>query len=142
MPTVLIAGASRGIGLELAKQYVAGGWRVHACCRHPEKVAAFKEAEGDLNAHRLDVTDGLKVAGLARELVEEPIDILVNNAGVYGPRNSFGNTDFKAWIDVLQVNTLAPLRLAERFIEHIARSQQRKLVNISSRMGSMRQSSP
>ena len=90
MSTVLITGANRGLGLEFARSYAADGWRVHACCRHPEKAKALKAVEGDVAYHKLDVTDGLRVAGLARELADEAIDVLLNNAGVYGPRGGFG----------------------------------------------------
>ncbi len=141
MPTVLITGANRGIGLALARGYAAEGWRVYACCRHPDKakdLKALKEASGERVAiHRLDVTDGLKVANLARELAEEAIDLLINNAGISGPKNGFGETDYDRWQPVLAVNTFAPLRMAERFVEQVARSEGKLIVNISSKMGSI-----
>ena len=137
MPTVLITGANRGLGLEFARSYAADGWRVHACCRHPEKAKALKAVEGDLVVRKLDVTDGLRVAGLARELADEAIDVLLNNAGVYGPRSDFGETDFDDWLDVLKINTIAPLRMAERFVEQVARSDRKLIVSISSGMGSI-----
>ncbi len=137
MPTVLMTGANRGLGLEFARSYATDGWRVHACCRHPEKAKALKAVEGDLEVHKLDVTDGLRVAGLARELADDAIDVLLNNAGVYGPRSGFGETDFDDWLDVLKINTIAPLRMAERFVEHVARSERKLIVSISSGMGSI-----
>jgi len=137
VPTVLMTGANRGLGLEFARSYATDGWRVHACCRHPEKAKALKAVEGDLVVHKLDVTDGLRVAGLARELADDAIDVLLNNAGVYGPRSGFGETDFDDWLDVLKINTIAPLRMAERFVEHVARSERKLIVSISSGMGSI-----
>ncbi len=137
MPTVLMTGANRGLGLEFARSYATDGWRVHACCRHPEKAKALKAVEGDLVVHKLDVTDGLRVAGLARELADDAIDVLLNNAGVYGPRSGFGETDFDDWLDVLKINTIAPLRMAERFVEHVARSERKLIVSVSSGMGSI-----
>ena len=141
MPTVLITGANRGIGLALARGYAAEGWRVHACCRHPDKakdLKALKEGSGDrLAIHRLDVTDGLKVANLSRELAEEAIDVLINNAGVGGPPGGFGETDHDRWQAVFAVNTFAPLRMAERFVEQVARGERKLIVNISSKMGSI-----
>ncbi|MCH8035940.1 MAG: SDR family oxidoreductase [Proteobacteria bacterium] len=141
MPTVLITGANRGIGLALARGYAAEGWRVHACCRHPDKardLKTLKEGSGDRVAiHRLDVTDGLKVANLSRELAGEAIDVLINNAGVGGPRGGFGETDFDRWQPVFAVNTFAPLRMAERFVEQVARGERKLIVNISSKMGSI-----
>ncbi len=137
MPTVLMTGANRGLGLEFARSYATDGWRVHACCRHPEKAKALKAVEGDLVVHKLDITDGLRVAGLARELADDAIDVLLNNAGVYGPRSGFGETDFDDWLDVLKINSIAPLRMAERFVEHVARSERKLIVSISSGMGSI-----
>ncbi len=141
MPTVLITGANRGIGLALARGYAAEGWRLHACCRNPDKakdLKALKEGSGDRVAiHRLDVTEGLKVANLARELAEEAIDVLINNAGISGPRGGFGETDYDRWQPVLAVNTFAPLRMAERFVEQVARGERKLIVNISSKMGSI-----
>ncbi len=141
MPTVLITGANRGIGLALARGYAAEGWRVHACCRHPDKAKELEvlraEAGGRLAIHRLDVTDGLKVANLSRELAEEAIDLLINNAGVSGPRSGFGETDYDLWQPVLAVNTFAPLCVAEHFVEQVARGERKLIVNISSKMGSI-----
>ncbi len=114
MPTVLITGANRGIGLALARGYAAEGWRVHACCRNPDQAKDLKalraEAGDRLAVHRLDVTDGLEVANLARELAEEAIDLLINNAGVSGPGGGFGETDFERWQPVIGVNS--PLKKA------------------------------
>lgn len=137
MPTVLVTGANRGLGLEFVRTFADDGWRVHACARNIEKAKAIKSLSGDVNCHRLDVTDGLKVASLARSLAEEPLDLLINNAGAYGPRTGFGETDYEEWASVLQVNTLAPLRLVERFAGVLEQGEGKTVVNISSRMGSI-----
>jgi NAD(P)-dependent dehydrogenase (short-subunit alcohol dehydrogenase family) len=137
MPDVLITGANRGIGLEFARSFAADGWTVHACCRQPDKAAGLKALAGEVAVHRLDVSDGLQVAGLARELADRPVDLLLNNAGIYGPRTGFGETDYDEWAPVFQVNTMAPLRMVERFVKQVARSERRLIVNISSRMGSI-----
>lgn len=141
MPTVLLTGANRGIGLAFAETFARDGWTLHACCRHPEKAKALQALAGTVNLHRLDVTDGLQVASLARELLGEPIDLLINNAGVYGPRTGFGETDHDDWLDVLKVNTVAPLRIVERFVEHVAESDRKLIVNISSVLGSIAENS-
>ncbi len=141
MPTLLITGANRGIGLALLRIFAADGWRIHACCRQPDKAKALKTVAGDIRLHRVDVTDGLRVASLARELADEAIDVLVNNAGIYGPRTGFSETDYDDWLKVLAVNTLAPLRLVERFVEHVGRSERKLVINVSSRMGSISQNS-
>ena len=66
MPTVLITGANRGIGLAFARGYASDGWRVHACCRVPERAGDLKEVAGDIEIHRCDVTGKTQVASLAR----------------------------------------------------------------------------
>ncbi len=137
MPTVLITGANRGLGLEFVRSFAADGWRVHACARNIEKAKRVKEVSGDVVCHKLDVTNGLKVASLARELAEEPLDLLINNAGVFGPRTGFGETDYDEWDAVLKVNTLAPLRMAERFVNMLEKSERGVVVNVSSIMGSI-----
>lgn len=139
MPTALVTGSNRGIGLAFVQSLAGDGWRVHACCRNPEKARELKQVEGEVLRHRLDVTDGLKVASFARELREdeEAIDLLINNAGTDGGWGSFGKTDYDEWLDALRINTLAPMRMAERFHDLVARSDRRVIVNISSRMGSI-----
>ncbi len=141
MPTVMITGANRGIGLAFARGYAAEGWRVLACCRDPgnaKDLDALKEGSEDRVAiHRLDVTDELNVDSLAQKLAGEAIDVLINNAGVIGPRDGFAETDFDRWQPVFAVNSFAPLCVAERFVEQVARSERKLIVNISSKMGSI-----
>ena len=137
VPTVLITGTSRGIGLEFARQYAAAGWSVHAACRKPRAAAELGRIEGDIAIHKLDVTDGAAVAALA-ERIPEPVDILINNAGIYGPaRQDFGDVDFAGWAETFAVNSMAPLRLAQAFAGHVARSQRRLIANLTSQLGSI-----
>jgi len=137
MPTVLITGANRGIGLAFARGYASDGWRVHACCRAPERAGDLKEVAGEIEIHRCDVTDKTQVASLARALRDEPIDLLINNAGVIGDRGGLGEIDYEEWLEVLKVNTLAPLRVVEQFLPHLEAGAQKKVVAITSRLGSI-----
>lgn len=137
MPTALITGSNRGLGLEFVRRLSGRGWRVHACARVPERARDLKALEGEILRHRLDVTDGLQIAGLGRELADEPIDLLVNNAGIIGPRGGFGHIAYEDWLQVFNVNTLAPMRVAETFARHLEKSERPRLVNISSRLGSI-----
>lgn len=146
MPSVLITGANRGIGLAFARSFAADGWRVHACCRDPDRAedlaalnvdTAGADMASAVTLHRLDVTDGPRIAGLSRELADEAIDVLVNNAGVMGPRTGFGEMDYDGWLPVFETNTLAPMRMAEGFVEQVAKSGRKLIVNISSMMGSL-----
>lgn len=140
--TILITGASRGLGLELARQYGAAGWKVIACCREPENAPALNALAGrapaGLDVRGLDVTDSAQIARLAGDLRDTPIDVLFNNAGIYGPRHSrMGDTDEKAWMEVLRVNVVAPLKVAEAFTDHVAASRRRVMAFMSSLMGSL-----
>ena len=145
MNAVLITGANRGIGLAFAQSYAKDGWRVFATCRTPamakelEKLAAASGAKGQgvVSVHALDVADGTAIAALGKSLAAESIDVLLNNAGVYDPSPSFGRTDYDAWEQVFRVNTMAALRMAEAFVEQVARSQKKLMAGISSGMGSI-----
>jgi len=140
MPTVLITGASRGLGLEFAKQYADDGWTVYAGCRNPE--SATQALADGVRTKQLDVTAPEQVEGLADKLRGVGIDLLINNAGIYGPRGyPLGQIDYRAWAEVLQVNTLAPLRIAEAFAEHVAMSEMKRMAFVTSRMGSIEQNS-
>ncbi|MDX1711228.1 MAG: SDR family oxidoreductase [Rhodovibrionaceae bacterium] len=138
MPSVLITGANRGLGLEFARSYARDGWSVHACCRQPERAKALKELDGDVEIHRLDVNEGLSVAGLARGLGQTPIDVLINNAGLFGPRKGrLGNIVYDDWLQVFETNVMAPLRVSEKLVDLVSASERKLIVNISSKMGSI-----
>ncbi len=138
MSTVLITGTSRGLGLEFTRQYAGRGWKVHACARQPDKLAGVK---GDIHRHPLEVTDYKAVKALAAKLSGEAIDVLICNAGIGGSNDnggqSLGSLDPAAWRQVFEVNTLAPLMMAEAFVEYVARSKQKKLICITSILGSL-----
>ena len=142
MPTVLITGANRGIGLEFVRQYAEDGWQVHACSRHTDAPALshLAEQQGDnIHLHQLDVADHSQIDQLAKRLSDTPIDVLISNAGIYpgGAAETFGTIDYDAWVKAFQVNTMAPLKMAEAFIENVARGSEKKIVNITSKMGSI-----
>jgi NAD(P)-dependent dehydrogenase (short-subunit alcohol dehydrogenase family) len=140
--TILVTGASRGIGLEFVRQYAAAGWRVHAACRQPAGAAMLQalahEHAGRVHVHPLEVTDGQQRARLAAALRHEPLDILLNNAGVWGGEGqAFGSSNEQEWLHGLRVNAIAPLLMMEAFADPVARSRRRLMANMSSRMGSI-----
>ncbi len=139
MHRVLITGASRGLGLAFSKRYATAGWRVFACCRRPHKAVALQRLAqaGRLSVHQLDVADHGQIRNLANELRAEPIDLLLNNAGVYGFRSGFGSIDYQEWRRVLAINVMAPIRMAESFVDHVAHSRRKLMVAITSKMGSI-----
>jgi NAD(P)-dependent dehydrogenase (short-subunit alcohol dehydrogenase family) len=141
MPTVFITGANRGLGLEMARQYVADGWRVLACCREPGKAEALR-ALGDgrgVEIHALDVSDHNQVDDLAGRLGGTAIDLLINNAGVLGgyDHQDFADIDYDIWQDVLRVNLLAPVKVVAAFIDHVAASERKTIAFLSSQLGSI-----
>ncbi|MEL6661402.1 MAG: SDR family oxidoreductase [Pseudomonadota bacterium] len=137
MPTTLITGANRGIGLALAREFTARGHHVIATARDPAAASALKDTGADV--YRLDVTDHDAIAVLAKELEGTPIDLLINNAGIGGDeaRTALGNLDYDAFRRVLEVNTLAPLAMAEVFTPHVAASDLKLMAVISSQLGSI-----
>jgi len=139
---ILVTGANRGIGLEMVKIAVSKQWQVKACCRNPhvaDKLTEVARMSGGLvSVHTLDVTDKAQIQALAYELRGEVIDILINNAGVYGSMNhQFGNIDEIDWLETFKINTIAPINMAEAFVENIALSKKKLIATLSSKMGSM-----
>jgi NAD(P)-dependent dehydrogenase (short-subunit alcohol dehydrogenase family) len=142
MQTILITGASRGLGLEFASQYAAEGARVFGACRSPASAGALRDiqnsAASNFSIVEMDVTDLESVRRAAAQLDEASIDVLINNAGIGGaPGQTTGNIDYKSWAHVLDVNTLGPMRVLESFIEHLARSERKLAITITSAMGSL-----
>jgi len=158
MPTVLITGANRGIGLEFAQQYAADGWHVIAACRNPDKADALQalaKTRSAVQIERLDVGDSASIKSLAAKVKEAAIDVLINNAGIVTtkfspaeagyfdlPEQKFGTLDAEAWLEVLRIDTIAPLMVSEALTENIARGTERKIIMISSRFGSIELNRP
>ena len=141
--TVFITGANRGIGLEFTKQYLEKGWTVIATARKPDKAEDLNQLQNQYPEHlsiqQLDVTDHDRIDALAKELEGQPIDLLLNNAGISGyiPDQIFGRLDYESFDQVLAVNTVAPLKMAEAFYQHVKSSNLKKIVSVSSSEGSI-----
>jgi NAD(P)-dependent dehydrogenase (short-subunit alcohol dehydrogenase family) len=139
MPSIFITGANRGLGFEFARQYGADGWRVFATCRLPNAATTLQELAkaGVVRIIPLDVTN-LESVRQAATQIEEPIDIVINCAGIGGKRDQkTGNVDYESWREVLNVNTMGPLRVTEAFVDHLIRSERKLVVTITSGMGSI-----
>jgi len=139
MTTILVTGANRGIGLEFVRQYVRDGADVIACCRDPKSVTELNEIakDGKTRVLALDVGNKESIARLAQELDRAPIDILINNAGISGPRRqSADEVEPDGWLDTFRVNTVGPALVSQALHENIKRGGDKKIVAITSMMGS------
>jgi len=143
MPTILITGTNRGLGLELSRQYANDGWRVYACCRAPaaadELQALAATSAGNVSVHALDIADAAQRQALATELLGVPIDVLFNSAGMYGnwDYQSFGQSNADELLQTMNTNVVAPMQMMELFVENVAASEQKVIANMSSKMASM-----
>jgi NAD(P)-dependent dehydrogenase (short-subunit alcohol dehydrogenase family) len=140
--SVLVTGANRGLGLEFVRQYAQAGWKTYAGCRSPKsakELKALQEQQAELiTVLPLDVTDAASVRTAAEKLRGEPIDLLLNNAGVGSPpAQKIGSLDYAAWSRVLDANVLGPARMIEAFVENVAKGRDKRIVTVTSRMGSI-----
>jgi len=130
MSTILVTGAGRGLGLELARQYAADGWKVIGTER------------GEEAKYRLDVTDRKQISALKKKLRGAPIDVLFCNSGIIGKRGmALGSFDYDSWEQVLRVNLLGAAAVAEAFAGNVAASERKVIAMMSSRLGSISESS-
>lgn len=134
MPTVLITGTNRGIGLEFARQYAADGWDVIATARQssPELDALGVRVE------QLDMQDLDAVVALG-SLIER-LDLLIANAGTWIPEQAQSADEGRAWTEMLTTNTVAPYLLARSVIRQVGEARG-KLMALTSGMGSIAESS-
>jgi NAD(P)-dependent dehydrogenase (short-subunit alcohol dehydrogenase family) len=140
MATVLITGASRGIGLELTRQYAENGDAVFALCRNPHSADALNElacqSGGRVNVAAMDVSDEASIKAAAGILGAQPINILINNAGIRGGEDqSLEDVNTADWIEALKVMTIGPFRVVQAFLENLKRAKNPKIMTITSQMG-------
>jgi NAD(P)-dependent dehydrogenase (short-subunit alcohol dehydrogenase family) len=134
-PTVLITGANRGLGLELARQYSAAGWQVIGTARSPAEADELQQT--GVQVLQLDVTNQESVDRLANELRNRPIDMLINNAGILPMMSKIPDINFDVVNQILAVNTLGPMRVTQALLPNLKRGKVKKIVNITSNLGSI-----
>jgi NAD(P)-dependent dehydrogenase (short-subunit alcohol dehydrogenase family) len=140
--TTLITGASRGLGLEFARQYADAGWQVYAGCRAPEKAVALNElaeaSSGRIQVLPLDVTLRPQIKAARDVIGATPLDLLLNNAGIDLQQGvHFRDIDDDKWLEMLRVNLIAPMRLMEIFLDAVSASERKCMAALSSKMGSI-----
>lgn len=148
VPTILITGTSRGIGLEFTRQYAALGWRVLATCRRPHEANELQDIAAEYPNVTIDELDVLRhdmIDALAKKYKDQPIDVLLNVAGFFGDNlqirgSFFGNLDYDLWDLYVHTNAIGPLKMAEAFFDHVVASDQKKIMTISSQQGSIEDS--
>ena len=139
MSTVLITGANRGLGYEFVKQYSENGFEVIACCRNKnnaKELQELAETSNKIKVYELDVGNLKVIKSLSQQLKNEKIDVLINNAGIYRS-STVGNINYDEWIESFKVNTIAPYQIVEAFLDQILNSDLKKVVSITSKMGSI-----
>ncbi len=150
-PTVLITGANRGIGLELARQYADKGWNVIATSRHNHGDAALAALDEIAARHpqvmleKVDVSDSATVRAVAEKYRDQPIDVLINNAAAVeatfaadmaAATTPFDKLDFDAARRDFDVNTLGAMRVTQAFLPNVEHSHQKKVISVTSLAGS------
>jgi NAD(P)-dependent dehydrogenase (short-subunit alcohol dehydrogenase family) len=134
--TVLITGANRGIGLELANQFAAAGFTVIGTARKPAEADELKALGARVEP--LDVTEKDSVAALAASLRDTPIDLLINNAGISGqPPEDIEKLDVDAMAWTFNVNSLGPMRVTQALLPNLRAGKGKRIVQMSSVMGSI-----
>lgn len=149
MAVVVVTGAARGIGLELVRQLLARGDQVHAGARRvsPALQSLADGARDRCHLHALDLAEDATFPAFATAVaaVHQKVDVLINNAGIYSLRSGAWNpetTGFSALaaddlLAVYRVNTVGPLLLAKAMLPLLAGARGARVVNISSRLGSV-----
>jgi len=141
MATILITGANRGIGLELARRYAERGDTVIATARQParaEELSALSASSAHVEVVALDVCDPTSIASLAKSLSGRSVDILINNAGMLTSRGGIEDAshDLKSWTDTLLTNVAGPFLVTQAVLPALARAKDAKIAIIASHLGS------
>ena len=117
-PTVVILGASRGIGLGLAREYVRRGWRVIATARSPEGKSRLQgiTSNKQLDIRELDITDAIQLSALTSGLSDTQIDVLIANAGISrGPNETVNTMSREDFVQLIVTNALSPIAAIKAF---------------------------
>ena len=136
LKVVVTAGAA-GIGRTIAETLLSHGARVHVCDISPDAIGELHEAQPDIAAARVDVSDWNQVERYFREAAEtlEGIDVLVNNAGVAGPTARVEDIDPRDWDRTVAVNLNGQFYCARMAAASLRKSDDGAIINVSSVAG-------
>ena len=135
MATVLVTGASRGIGSELVKQYSADGAEVIACVRDTAAAPGLDGVNGNVRIVQMDTGSPESIAAAVAEVGDQALDVVINNAGyVGGAKQGIDDVDLDEWHRTLDINTIGPLLIARAFKANLAASGDGKLMNVTSQL--------
>ncbi len=142
MKTILITGANRGIGLEHTRQFAARGIHVFAATRSPETAEDLTRLAsvhtGCITIIGYDAAKPDASACVKQVIGDTPIDLLLANAGAMGGSGQvFGSVDVEEMLNLVRINSLAPLKLVEALVDNIASSERKLIAFQSSLMGSI-----
>ena len=145
----LVTGANRGLGLEFTKQILNRDHIVYAACRNIDDIEELQllseKYQENLIVVKLDINNHDSIIDLHDRLGDVAIDIMINNAGTIGPlpyfentyKQHFGTIDYDVWSDVFKTNLFGPVKMAETFLEQIKKGHDKKMIFISSVVGSI-----
>jgi NAD(P)-dependent dehydrogenase (short-subunit alcohol dehydrogenase family) len=142
---ILVTGANRGIGLAVTKVFLSEGDRVFAACRDPKKAVELQELKKNhpqnLDLVEYDANSDKSVEAAAKEVAKKTdhLDVLINMAGIMlRPHDAkLEDLDFAQCRETFETNVLGPLRGSKFFLPLLRKSNQARIVNVTSGLGSI-----
>ncbi len=151
MATVFVTGTNKGLGYEFVRQYLKLGYKVIATCRnisHANNLISLRSISSDkLKLVEMDLNDVGSVKNLSKILKNDVIDIFISNAATNlgyisnKEKNIFGAIDEKIWMEVLKLNCVMPLMIAQQLKENILNGVEKKMVFMSAKTASIKDNS-
>jgi len=138
--TAIVTGSNQGLGLEIARQYIAHGARVAMCARDPrllglaaDGLRASSSQDANILAIVADVSRPDHVARIVATAIDAfgTIDILVNNAGITGPSGATEEVSWDEWMRTIEINLIGSVLMCREVIPHLKKQGHGKIVQLS-----------